>query len=172
MLRTNPIHLLLVIPKPMEYLSLLMLAPLTNLIISDFRHREVSLLWLVVLAIGTVCIPIIQDGVPEVLKRSGLNLLMVAYMSVGVLLWSWFKARRVVNPINLYVGLGDLIFFLLLVPLFSFNQYVYLLVGCMVFSLVWWWSALLCGAKPRNIPLIATSSIVVAVAIMLKVFLR
>ena len=155
----------------MEYLPLLMLAPLTTLIVSDFRSREVSVMWLGVLAIGTVCIPILQDGWPEVLRRSGLNLLLILYMSAGIVMWGWVKARKFVNPINVYIGLGDFLFFLILVPLFPMRQYAWLLVACMVFSLVWWGAAsLLKKRPPKNIPFIATSGIVLAGAIVFKVF--
>lgn len=155
----------------MEYLLLAILAPLSRLIFSDFRHRKVPVVWLGILAAGTVCIPIIQDGWREVLIRSGRNMLLVLYLSTGVVLWSWLKARRVVNPINLYIGLGDIVFFLILVPLFPFMQFAYLIVGCMLFSLIWWWWCSLLGRrKPENVPLIATSSIVVGATVVYKVF--
>jgi hypothetical protein len=148
-----------------------MLTPLTMLIVSDFRTREVSVIWLCVLAVGTIGIPIILDGWAEVLRRSGQNLLILMDMSVGIVLWGWVKARKPVSPINRYIGLGDVLFFLALVPLFPVRQYIWLLMGCFVFSLVWWGAATLWFKRsPRNIPFIATSGIVVVVAIILKVF--
>ncbi len=155
----------------MEYLPLLMLAPLSHLIVSDFRSREVSVMWLGILAIGTVCIPVIQDGWLDVLKRSGQNLLLILYMSTGIVVWGWIKARKFVNPINVYIGLGDALFFLILIPLFPVKHYAWLLVACMIFSLVWWGAAVLLKKKsPKNIPFIATSGIVLAGAIIFKVF--
>lgn len=155
----------------MEYLLLLMLAPLTILVISDFRTREVSVLWLCVLATGSIVIPVIQDGWTEVLHRSGQNLLLLLYMTAGIFLWAWIKARKPVNPIDRYIGLGDFLFFLILTPIFPFRQYIWLMMGCFVFSLVWWSAAVVLSNKtPRNIPFIATSGIVVAGAIILKVF--
>ncbi len=155
----------------MEYLPLLMLAPLLKLAVSDFRRREVPVLWLGILAVGTVGISILRDGWLEVLRRSGLNLLLVLYMAAGVFLWGWVKARRPVNPLNLYIGLGDFLFFLILVPLFPLKQYAYLLVGSMLFSLAWWRAAVLLEKKPpKNIPLIATSSIVLGAFIIFDVF--
>ncbi len=154
----------------MEYLPLLMLAPLSVLIVSDFRRREVSVMWLLILAIGTVCIPMIQDGGSEVLERSCLNLLLILYMSTGIVLWGWVKARKFVNPINVYIGLGDFLFFLTLVPLFPVRQYAWLLVACMGFSLVWWGvAAILKNKSPKNVPFIGTSGIVLACVILCKV---
>lgn len=156
----------------MDYLPLIMLVPLAKLVVSDFRHREIPVVWLAILALGTVCIPLIQDGWREVATRSGQNLLIVAYMSAGVFLWGSVKERRIVNPIDRYIGLGDFLFFLIVIPLFASMEYAYFLLICMSFSLVWWWGGILLGRKPKNIPLIATSGIVLAAAIIFKVVFR
>jgi hypothetical protein len=155
----------------MEYLPLLVIVPLLRLIVSDFRSREVPILWLGILAIGTVCISLILDGWLEVLKRSLQNLLLILYMSTGVVLWGCIKARRFINPLNVYIGLGDLIFFLILTPLFSVRQYAQVMIACLIFSLVWWGiEALRRENPPKNVPFIATSGIVLAGIIVYKVF--
>ena len=156
----------------MQYLPLVMLIPLAWLIVADFRRREVSLVWLGVLAVSTVAIPLILYGWREMWAHSWQNLSIIAYLGVGILVWSWIKARRVINPVNVYIGFGDLIFFTILTPLFPVKRFVGTLVACMLFSLVWWWAARLRGKSPKNIPLVATSGIVVSAAIIFNVFLE
>lgn len=152
-------------------MPLLVIIPLLRLIVSDFRSREVSIFWLGILAIGTMCISLILDGWQEVLKRSVQNLLLILYMSTGVMLWGWVKAKRLVNPLNIYVGLGDLIFFLILTPLFSVRQYAQVMVACLIFSLVWWGvEALRRRSPPKTVPFITTSGIVLTGIIVYKVF--
>jgi hypothetical protein len=154
----------------MKYLPLVMLIPLVRLIVGDFRRREVSVVWLAVLAVSTVGVPVIMLGWRETFTHSWQNLLLLAYLGIGIVVWGWVKARRFVNPVNVYIGLGDLLFFLALVPLFPVKIFAWLMVCCMVFSLVWWQAAKLRGSAPKNVPLVATSGIVVGVAIIFRVF--
>jgi hypothetical protein len=91
-------------------------------------------------------------------------------MGLGILLWSWIKARKVINPVNRYIGLGDLLFFVALAPLFPVKRFAWLLVACLLFSLVWWQVARFRGKSPKNIPFVATSGIVVGAAIVFNVF--
>ncbi|MDR1700714.1 MAG: hypothetical protein LBR68_05940 [Lachnoclostridium sp.] len=157
----------------MKYLPLVMIIPLMRLIIADFRYREVSLVWLVVLAVGTIGIPFLLEGWREVITRSGLNMLLIAYLGTGIVLWGWIKSRKFVNPVNVYIGMGDILFFMILVPLFRLKSFAYLLIGSMVFSLVWWhisrWMKKSPEKTTKNIPLVATSGIVVCVTIIFNV---
>ncbi len=149
----------------MKYLNLIMLIPLAKLVMDDFRRREVSLIWLAVTAVCAIGTAIVVDGWRETLIRSGLNLLLVVYMGIGVVVWAWIKSRKIVNPINRHIGSGDVLFFLTLTPLFSLKGFAWLLVACMVFSLFWWKS-------PENIPLVATSGIVTGLGIITSTILR
>ncbi len=158
----------------MKYLTLIMLIPFAKLAADDFRRREVSVVWLAVTAVCAVGVAVAQEGWREMLVRSGLNLLIIAYLAIGVAVWAWIKARRPVNPVNRFIGLGDVLFFVALVPLFPFKRFAWLLVVCMVFSLVWWWVVQAIkrpsGNPPKNIPLVATSAIVVGAAIIFNTF--
>ncbi len=150
----------------MKYLLLVMLVPLVKLAFDDFRKREVSLFWLMVLATSTVGISIIKNGWLETAARSGLNLLLLAYLGIGISVWIWIKARKLINPVNVYIGLGDIVFFLTLIPLFPLKLFAWLFVGCMAFSLAWWLFMRYSKRIPDNIPLIATSGIVVGITII------
>jgi uncharacterized membrane protein YoaK (UPF0700 family) len=158
----------------MQYLPLLTLAPLMMLILSDFRTRRVSVLWLCVLTIGTIGIPLVLDGWREVLWRSWTNLLLLVFLGTGITMWGWVKARQIASPVNRYIGLGDVLFFVTLVPMFPLREYLWMTMGCLVFSLVWWSAALIRHRNnpPRNIPFIATSGIVVAATIIYNTFFR
>lgn len=179
----------------MNSLSLVMFIPLVKLALEDFRRREVPLVWLVVLAVCSagVGITTVDTARPAagigaavdaaawrgMFARSGLNLLLILYMGVGVTVWAWVKSRRPVNPVNRFIGLGDVLFFVVLTPLFPLREFVCLLVSCMVFSLVWWRVRLTTSAaertaseSPKTIPLVATSAIVTGVTVIYDTFLR
>lgn len=149
-----------------------MLFPIAKLVADDFRRREVSVVWLVALTVCTVGVAIALDGWRETLTRSGLNMLLLVYMGVGVVVWAAIKSRRPINPVNRYIGLGDVLFFPALTPLFPLRGFAWLLVACMAFSLVWWGAARAGNRPPENVPLVATSGIVTGVAIILNTFIR
>jgi hypothetical protein len=98
------------------------------------------------------------------------NLLILLYLGIGVVAWAWIRARKPVNPLNRFIGLGDLLFFVALTPLFPMKSFAWLLVTCLLFSLAWWGTTRLRGRAPKNIPLVATSGIVVSAAIIFDTF--
>lgn len=154
----------------MKYLPLVILIPLIRLIVADFRRREVSIVWLAVLAVGTVCVPVLQHGWQETFTRIWQNMLLLSYLGTGIVIWSLIKARRFVNPVNTYIGMGDLVFFAALIPLFPVRTFTWLMVASMLFSLVWWQAARLRGKQPVNVPLVSTSGIVMGCAVIFNVF--
>lgn len=141
----------------MKFVSLIMLIPLAKLIADDFRHREVGVAWLAALAVCAFGTAVMADGWREMAVRSGLNALIIIYMAAGVWLWSRIRKISIANMI----GLGDGLFFLAIIPVFPLRAFAWIIVGCLVFSLAWWKSA-------RHVPLVATSGIVVGVAIIIK----
>ncbi|MDR1671611.1 MAG: hypothetical protein LBR57_03735 [Alistipes sp.] len=148
----------------MKFLPLIMLAPFAKLVVDDFRRREVSVWWLVATAAMATGVAAAVEGWRGALINSGINLLVIVYMAVGVTVWAWVRSRRLINPVNRFIGLGDVLFFVALTPLFPIKTFAWLLVACMVFSLAWWRST-------RRVPLVATSGIVVCAAIILDLFL-
>lgn len=156
----------------MRYLPLIMLVPFAKLILDDFHRREVSVWWLAATMICAAGIPTVLYGWRETLARCGLNMLIVAYMGLGVVIWARIKSRKLVNPVNRYIGLGDVLFFVVLTPLFPFKRFAWLLVACMIFSLVWWWMARAGKKPPKNVPLVATSGIVMCAAIILDTIFK
>jgi len=154
----------------MKYLTLCLLVPLGGLMVEDFRHREVSIAWLATMAACVAGVAVVFDGWREMFVRSGLNMLLVAYMGAGVVAWAWIKSRRFINPVNRYIGLGDVLFFVALTPFCSLKSFAWLLVGCMAFSLVFW-SATRTVRKERDtsqrtVPLVGTSGMVICAVII------
>ncbi len=154
----------------MKYLILVILVPLTKLMIDDFRRREVTLAWLIALAVITFGMSLISNGLREMLARSGQNLLLIGYLGIGLVIWTWIRSRKLINPVNVYIGLGDVLFFLSLMPLFQLERFALLLVTCMIFSLIWWQVVRFVKKYSADIPLVATSGIVTSGVIIFSVF--
>ncbi len=153
----------------MGCLTLIMLIPLVKLINDDFRWREVAVWWLAAMAVCAAGIAVTQEGWSEMLAKIGLNMLLLFYMGAGVVLYTAIKSHKLINPVNSYIGLGDILFFVALTPLFTIKQFAWLLVSCMVFSLMWWYVVRAFKRYPKNVPLVATSGIVTCMMIIFDI---
>jgi len=108
---------------------IVLLVPLVAMIVSDFRCREVALLWLLGFGACTAAMAVYRYGWFEALLQAGGNVLLLVYLTAGVLLYFSLKERRWVNPLRNYLGLGDTLFLLCLTPLFGVREFlVFLLV--------------------------------------------
>ena len=154
----------------MNYLPLVLLLPLARLIVEDFRRREVPVVWLAVLALGTVCIPLIMHGWHEAFTRGWQNLLLLACLGLAIFTFAWVREKRPVNPIDVYIGLGDVLFFLAFIAMFPAQRFAWLTVGSMAVSMVWTAAMRLLGKESKNVPLVATAGIVMTAGIVYNVF--
>ena len=64
------------------------------------------------------------------------NIVFISVNIVGLIFYFSFKKRAFVNPIDSMIGLGDILFFLAITPLFNLNSYIVFFVTGMIFSLL------------------------------------
>lgn len=136
--------------------TLLLMIALIPMVVSDFKTRKISLIFLIVFAALSVFVSVEQSGLNEMWINSIYNILLLIYMSVGVILYLWIKNRRLTNPLNAHLGLGDVLFILSLVPLFTLRAYLWFLIIGMSLSLVWGLIKGRYSKQPVSIPLVGT----------------
>ena len=85
----------------------------------DFRQKEVS--WYLFPLAFTVLVAkaLLQIEVYEWIRYFGFNLLFITIQIFILFLFFATKNKKFVNIINLYIGIGDLLFFLLICAAFS-----------------------------------------------------
>lgn len=64
------------------------------------------------------------------------NIGFVTINIVGLLLYYSIKEKKIINPIDSMIGLGDVLFFLSIAPLFNLKSYILFFITGMIFSLV------------------------------------
>lgn len=149
---------------------MLLLPPLVLMIISDFRCRKINIYWLIVLfaVVATVAV-IVLGG-----RASGMNILfntgLLVYWAVAWMVYRWIRYRDWANPLNKHIGVGDVLFFLTLTPMFEFKDYLIFLITALAFSLAWWIIMVALRRKAQTIPLVATSGLVLSGYIILKIW--
>lgn len=124
--------------------------PVAVMILSDFRSRKIAL-WSLLLFFA-LCLPISIHlyGGDAVVNHIVLNILLLAYLGAGILLYLWIRHRRFTNPFRRHLGSGDLLFVLALVPLFDLKEFLIFLLASMIGGLIWW----LISGRKRSVPLV------------------
>lgn len=142
-----------------EILSWMPVLPAVVLVVSDFRLRTVPVAALVAFGGLAVASALSVTSVGEVLRRTGQNALLLAYLGSGCCLYLSLRYRRRINPLRGYFGTGDLCFLLALSPLLPFREYLYFLVGGCALTLCGWAAYRGLGGCRDTIPLAGTLGI-------------
>jgi Flp pilus assembly protein protease CpaA len=140
--------------------ALLLSLPVAVLAVADLRKREVAILWLVVFGVLSAVVGVASHGVAGAAVNLAVNLLLLAYLAGGVLLY--IRLRRGKWMCREYLGAGDVVFLAGAAPLFGLRSYLLFLLCAALFSLAWW-----AVARSRTIPFVATAGIVLIIALLL-----
>ncbi len=138
-------------------ISISIIMVLAIIIYQDLKFRFLDVKYAVLLLL--LCIwyhienPLLNYGnILLILGFIGLNLvLLIAYFSL--------KKGRFFNPIDRLLGLGDIVFFMAIAPLFLVHQYILFFISGLLFSLVLTLSLRLVTKKEKNLPLAGYMSI-------------
>ena len=95
------------------------------------------------------------------------NIAFVCINIIGLTLYFSFKSKILINPIDTFIGLGDIVFFLALTPLFSLKPFIMFFILGLLFSLLIH-SVLLIFKRVKTIPLAGYLSIFIVVNILAK----
>ncbi len=133
-------------------MELLLLLPLGLLIYWDFRVRSVLLWHLLLFGLIQTGVCIYKYGVTLAGWNALINAAILLFMGVAVAVYFFFRYRKKQNPI----GMGDVIFILLLTPYFNHRPFLYFLILSFTLTLIGWvaWNFNR-KEKPKNIPLIS-----------------
>jgi hypothetical protein len=55
---------------------------------------------------------------------------------IGLCFYFSLKHKKIINPIDTFVGLGDIVFFLAITPLFNKSDYILFFVFGLIFALI------------------------------------
>jgi len=135
---------------------LLPLVPLVALMVSDFRERRISVIWLAGFGACSITAGLIHSSV-EALHNFLFNLGMMAGLAMMLLFYFFLRTGRLGAPLREQMGAGDPLFFLALAPLFAPRLFLQMMIVCLAMSLLWW-----LFNRSKTIPLVGTSGSVVA----------
>ncbi len=113
---------------------LLLLIPLGVIFAQDFRSREIHIL--PPLFIFIICIYINFKSIELESLSIVYNMIFVLVNLIGLCFYFSLKHKKIINPIDTFVGLGDIVFFLAITPLFNKSDYILFFVFGLIFALI------------------------------------
>ena len=117
-------------------LSLLVVSMLAVIAYQDFRYREVLVWYFVILFVASL--PLVTKAVDfkTLLVNSIVNVCIVTFQLVVLTLYFSLKNKTVTNIFNNYLGVGDIVFFLVCCVWFSPMNFVCFFLAALVTSLL------------------------------------
>lgn len=154
-----------------NYLLAVLIVILTPIIIEDFRHRHISLIWI----LGLVLIALIQQFYTGIsLSNIAINTLInfgIIILNYGILtLYFSIRNGKVINIKNEHLGIGDIAFLLAAALIFSPFNFICFLLTSLLFALAFTlFARLLFPNKFSTIPLAGLQALFLAF-ILLTIF--
>lgn len=151
------------------FISLFILA---FVVFQDFKSKSISWYLLPMLLIVFIGNALLRIEVENLLLFSGINLILVVTNLVGVFLLVWLKERKPINIIDSYLGLGDVLFFLVITTTFSpFNFVVFYLGSILIITLIYGVIILINKEKKTLIPLAGAMSLLLMFVLIADAFI-
>ena len=139
----------------------LILFSLAGMVYQDIRYRKIHILLPIIIFISSSLIIFNRYGnAINIIACNKLFFIIVFALLIGYIS---IKNRKYINPFENYFGLGDLLFFMAITPLFLLKNYVLFFIGSMLFSIM----MQLFSKKPhdKGIPLAGNSSLLLFISI-------
>lgn len=136
-----------------KLLSILVIMPM---IISDFRHRYISLYWLIAFALTALYLRCHACELYSAFLNIGINMFITLFMLLGTLLYFRIRYRRRRIRFGDCIGTGDILFLFSITLLFEPETFLLFLVFSLLFSLVWYYISVRISGRDKTIPLVAT----------------
>lgn len=117
------------------YLSYTILGLILLLVIwQDLKHRAIHFTLPILVFIASLAVHIFSDDLNFIMIFKNIG--FVSVNIIGLVLYFSVKNKSVVNPIDSMIGLGDILFFIAITPLFDLKSFIVFFIAGMVFSLV------------------------------------
>ncbi len=139
------------------------------IVIQDIRHRAIfwfliPLLFIAFAAKGLLLLPITQ-----LIRNFSINIGFVFFQLVILIIYISVKNKRPVFIINSHLGLGDVLFLVVMCIVFSPVNFIVFYVGSLIFSLIAFISYMLTTRKAsENIPLAGMIAILLVALIIVN----
>lgn len=157
----------------MAIVRILFILLLLFITLQDFRYKAISWILFPMGFIASISIPYFEIPFSDLLFNSMINLLFIAFQMTVILVFSWIKFRGIKNIFSQIFGLGDLLFLIMICPLFSPVNFVFFYILSLTFSLfIYLVIKYLNFYNHTKIPLAGLQSFFLAILLISNFFIR
>ncbi|MBI2281707.1 MAG: hypothetical protein HYU68_13615 [Bacteroidetes bacterium] len=150
----------------------ILLGLLAVVVFQDFKSRSISWFLIPLLFVAFIGSAILKIDVQEFILYSGINLSIIVMNLLGVTLFVWLKEKKLKNIVDTYLGLGDILFFLVLTTVFSpLNFIVFYLGSIMLITIIYGYIILFNKQKNTLIPLAGAMSVLLMMVLVADVLI-
>ncbi|SHI73802.1 hypothetical protein SAMN04488096_10450 [Mesonia phycicola] len=114
-------------------IDLIIIILLGIIVYQDFKYRLIHILVLLFIFIVGLLRNILND-------ISFFNFLRPALFISVILFFLWFyliiKSKKIINPLDKHIGLGDILFFFSITPFFTLKDYIIYFISGLLFSII------------------------------------
>ena len=141
-------------------------------VIQDFRYREISWFLIPLLIIVFVSKGLITISPLELVRFSFINCAFVGIQLALLSAYVSLKNKRLIFIVNSHLGLGDILFFIVICIAFSPANFIVFYVSSLVFALiVFVIYKLIVKNNNEHIPLAGMIALLLVIVILLKLLL-
>ena len=100
----------------------------------DLKYRVIHFLLPLTICIISLGINYYSNELSIIMFAKNIGFISINVL--GLVLYYSIREKKIINPINSMIGLGDVLFFLAIAPLFDLKSYILFFIVGMIFSLV------------------------------------
>lgn len=115
-------------------LVIILVLVLAVVVFQDFKSKAISWFLIPLLIIGFAVKAVLKIDTEELIIYFGINFLTVLINLIGVTLMVSIKEKKITNILKTHLGLGDVLFFLVLTLAFSPINFVVFYLGSMLLT--------------------------------------
>ncbi|WP_156309120.1 hypothetical protein [Sphingobacterium endophyticum] len=142
----------------------------TGIAVEDFRNRMVHLAWYILLMIGILGCSLKRIDFNAFIENTILCLAFIAFLMLLLTLYFSIKDKKLVNLFSQYLGLGDMLFFIVTGFYFDIISYILFFIASLLISLLLTPIIFKFQGKENHIPLAGLQSVCFALYITLDYF--
>ncbi len=150
-------------------LLIILIALLGVVVVQDFKSRAISWFLIPLLFVGFIGQALLKMQWTELLTYFGINLLLVVTNLLVVTLVISIKEKKLTNILTDYLGLGDVLFFLVLTVVFSPFNFIAFYLGSILITAIFYGGLMLFSRQRKMlIPLAGAMSLMLIISILIE----
>jgi hypothetical protein len=144
--------------------------PALIMAVEDMQRREIHVAWLTLFLISTLSVEIVISGISTTIQNTIYNALILCFVFFSLCIWLMIKEGSSSNLLTKYIGIGDILFFASIAPLFNMKGYVIFLIASFCLSIIYWVIMRVLSRDPNilSIPLVSMAFIIYLVYVAIN----